>query len=308
MPKIGDCLRGWLAVATVVGGFTLAPPAARAETLSIVHAQGTVDVPVNPQSVLVFDLAALDTLDALGVAVKVVPVGVKPDYLKGYDADSYQKIGSLFEPDLEAVAAAGPDLIVIGGRSAAKYADLAAIAPTIDLSTDLSSYLGSAKNRIRQLAAIFGKDAEAKAKLDAFDASVAAVKARAATAGTALVILTTGGKISAYGPGSRFGIIHTAYGFAPAAPDLDVATHGQAISYEFIRETDPDYLFVVDRDAATGQKGEGAAAMLDNAIVAETKAAKAGRIVYLEPDSWYLSGSGLRALQKTADEIAAALN
>jgi ABC-type enterochelin transport system, periplasmic component len=307
MSKLLQSLRAGLAVASLAVGLAVAPLAAGAAEISVPHAQGVTVLEKTPEAVLVFDLAALDTLDTLGVPVKGVPQGVKPDYLKKYDDDAYLKIGSLFEPDLETVAAAAPDLIVVGGRSAAKYADLAAIAPTVDMTSDFRAYLDSAEERIRALAAIFGKEGEAERRLDALRASIAAVREKAADAGTALVVLTTGGRMSAYGPGSRFGVIHTDFGFKPAAPDLDVATHGQAISYEFIRETDPDFLFVVDRDAAVGQHGQAAAAMLDNDIIRQTKAAKSGRIVYLKPDNWYLSGTGLSALQLTVDEIAAAL-
>src|SRR5690606_41003609 len=70
--------------------------------------------------------------------------------------------------------------------------------------------------------------------------------------------------ISAYGPGSRFGILHDTLGVAPAVEDVEAATHGEAISFEFILETNPDWLFVVDRDAATGEGGEAAAQVLED--------------------------------------------
>lgn len=282
---------------------------ARAEPIEIRDAQGTVTLPETPTRVVVYDLAALDTLDALGIAPVGVPEGVKPGYLAGYNDDKgVAKVGTLFEPDLEALLVEAPDVIVIGGRTAAKREELAAIAPTVDMTVDGSDFLPSAEKRIRALARLVGKDELARQKLDEIDDATRKLKERAETAGTALVILTTGGRMSAYGPGSRFGILHTAFGLEPAVPDLDVATHGQAVSYEFLLKSDPDWLFVVDRDAAIGRKGEAASAMLDNEIVRRTSAWKNGRIVYLDPGTWYLSGGGLTSLKAMVDEVSAALD
>ena len=108
--------------------------------------------------------------------------------------------------------------------------------------------------------------------------------------------------------GSRFGVIHDAFGVKPAAAGLSVSNHGQAISYEFIAQTDPDWLFVIDRDAAIGREGSPARSMLDNALIRPTKAWKNGRVVYLNNYNWYLLGSaGLDAMQQSVDEVARAL-
>ena len=88
---------------------------------------------------------------------------------------------------------------------------------------------------------------------------------------------------------------------------LSVSNHGQAISYEFIAQTDPDWLFVIDRDAAIGREGSPARSMLDNALIRPTKAWKNGRVVYLNNYNWYLLGSaGLDAMQQSVDEVARA--
>lgn len=48
--------------------------------------------------------------------------------------------------------------------------------------------------------------------------------------------------------------------------------------------------------------------MLDNEIVRRTSAWKNGRIVYLDPGTWYLSGGGLTSLKAMVDEVSAALD
>ncbi|WP_245442460.1 siderophore ABC transporter substrate-binding protein [Methylobacterium terrae] len=280
-----------------------------AAEIAVRHARGQTILPGVPKTVVVFDLAALDTLDALGVPVAGVAGGPKPPALARYnDASRYPRMGTLWEPDYEAVNALGPDLVVVGGRSGPRYDALARMAPTIDLSSDPADMLGSDLRNIRTLARIFGKEAQAEDRIARIEAGIAALHARAGQAGTALFLLTTGGRMSAFGRGSRFGLLHGAFGFRPAAPGLDAGIHGQPVSFEFVARTDPDWLFVLDRDAAIGVQGRPARQLLDNALVRQTAAWRKGQVVTVDPASWYLASGGLRALQTTIDEIAAALD
>lgn len=61
----------------------------------------------------------------------------------------------------------------------------------------------STKERIDALAQIFGKQAEADKLKAEIDASFEAAKAAALGKGKGLVILVNGGKMSAFGTGSR---------------------------------------------------------------------------------------------------------
>jgi iron complex transport system substrate-binding protein len=296
--------------ATIAGTVALASFAfpAFAQEITVEHAQGTTVLAAKPTKVLVFDVASLDNLNALGVEVAGVPTLSMPPYLEKYEGADYAKIGSLFEPDFEAVNAAEPDLIIVGGRSRAKYADLAKLAPTIDLSTDQADFVGSIRKNMETLGRIFGKEAEAKTELAELDAALAGVKEVAGKAGKGLLVLTTGGKMSAYGPGSRFGVLHSDFGVVPARDDLVAkANHGQAISFEFILETNPDWLFVIDRDAAIGREGQAAAQFLDNDLVNQTTAWKNKQVVYLNGTHWYLVGGGVTALKAEAELVAKAL-
>lgn len=285
----------------------LAATALHAEEIRISHAQGETVLPRRPEKVLVYDLASLDTLHALGVPVAGVPGSNIPDHLAEYRGGDYLKIGTLFEPDYEAVAAAKPDLILIAGRSSPRYGELSRIAPTIDLTIAPDKFLKGARANAETLGRIFGKQAEVHEKLAALDASIARLREAAAGAGKAMVVMTNGGKVTAYGPGSRFGWIHDDLGFVPAVADVQSATHGEAVSFEFLAEANPDWLFVVDRDAAVGRADSAASKTLDNELVAETKAAKSGHIVYVDTARWYLVGGGLDALQVIVDQMASAL-
>nr|WP_235679138.1 siderophore ABC transporter substrate-binding protein [Aquibium microcysteis] len=297
----------FLAAILLFVGLVMSGGPAASEEIRVRHAQGETVLPARPARVFTFDLAALDTLDALGVAVAGVPGSNVPDYLGRYRGEEYLKIGSLFEPDFEAIAAAEPDLVIVAGRSSPRYAELSRIAPTIDLTVAPDAYLQGAKANAALLGLIFGKEAEAGNLVAGLDAAVASLQEAARPAGGVLVIMTNGGKVTAYGPGSRFGWIHDDIGFAPAATEVVAATHGEAVSFEYLLQINPDWLFVVDRDSAIGSAGASAAATLDNDLVAATKAARNGRIVYVDTVRWYLVGPGIAAVRTVIDEIAAAL-
>jgi len=297
-----------LGLISVFATFTNLVLPVSAQMIEIEHGQGSSSVPKNPQKVVVFDLASLDNMTKLGVesAVVALPESPLPDYLEKFGDAKYEKVGTLFEPDFEAVAALTPDLIIVGGRSQAKYADLVKIAPTIDLTVDNAHYFESVARNVTILGNLFDKKAQAEQEIATLTQDVEKLKTITAGKGRGLLILTTGGKMSAYGPGSRFGILYTDFGVTAAREDLSTGNHGEPISFEFILETNPDWLFVIDRDAAIG-RGEGAAqALLDNPVVNKTIAAEKGRIVYLNPQDWYLMGGSLSGLHQAIDQVTAA--
>ncbi|OYR19448.1 siderophore ABC transporter substrate-binding protein [Brucella thiophenivorans] len=282
---------------------------ANAADIAVKHAQGETSVAASPAKVVVFDFATLDNLDRLGVKIIGVPGSIAfPEYLKKYDSADYAKVGTLFEPDYEAVNAAEPDLIIVGGRSAAKYGELAKIAPTIDLTVPAKGFISGTEANIEKLGEIFGRQSEAKAEVDKLNSELAALNEKTKGKGKGLMILTSGGKISAYGPGSRFGVLHDSFGIEPAAADLSVGNHGQPVSSEFILETNPDWLFVLDRDAAIGREGTSAKQLLDNELVRQTNAWKKDQVVYLNGQNWYLVGGGLGALHNTIKQLSEAFD
>lgn len=74
-----------------------------AQGLSVKHSRGELTLKSIPKKVIVFDLAALDTLDTLGVEVMGVAGSLFPSYLAKYEGSKSIKVGSLFEPNYEAV-------------------------------------------------------------------------------------------------------------------------------------------------------------------------------------------------------------
>lgn len=285
----------------------VAPLPALAEPMAITHSQGETRLEQAPEKVLILDINALDIADALGAEPAGVLGSNLPAYLSKYADAAYPKVGTIFEPDYEAVAAADADLMIVGTRSASTYPEMSRILPTVDLSLG-DDLFASVRDNIATLGRIFGKEQRAREMIATLDAKIAHLKQIAPKSGTALILVTNGGKLGAYGPASRVGWIHSQLGFATVAPDIDDRFHGgDVISYEYILEKDPDWIFVIDRDAGVGQAGAGAQAALDNALMAQTRAVKAGHVVQLDPQAAYIAFGGYTALNILLDQLTQAL-
>lgn len=278
--------------------------AAFADPIEVRTYRGQQQVEALPQKVAVFDVAALDTLAALGVKPAGVIGNLYVDYLDEV-AQGAEIVGSLFEPDFESINALAPDLILAGGRSSTQVEALAEFAPTLDMTIYGDDLMAVALQRLEDYGRLFGKEAEATVLLDNFQAKLEQTKSLARGKGSALIVMTNGPKISAFGANGRFGWLHTTLQVPQAAADLGLNAHGEAVSAEFIRDANPDYLFVVDRLSAIGQGGADAKATLDNDLVRQTTAWQKGQVIYLDAASLYISGGGIQSMNRVLDQLIA---
>lgn len=273
------------------------PAPASAETIEIQTAQGMVRVQAKPSRVAVFDMAALDTLNLLGVRAAGIPDRVFLPELKSAAAGG-EVVGTLFEPNLEALSALDPDLIILGGRSSPKAKFTSRIAPTIDMTIDGQELVRDAEARLQAYGRLFGREQTAEQERQKFNAAIVAARDAAKGKGRALIVMTNGPKISAFGLGSRFGWIHSTLQIEPAVTTMAPSIHGEAVSFEFVRKADPDWLIVVDRAMAIGAGDNQARATLDNELVRDTKAWKSGRVIYLPSADLYIAGGGIQAMTR----------
>lgn len=274
-----------------------------AEEVVVEHELGETTVEKNPENVVAFDFGSLDTLDKLDIDVAAVPKQNIPEYINQYDTDEYENVGSLKEPDFEKLAEVDPELIIISGRQADLYDQLTEIAPTIYLGVDETDYMNSFENNVDIIGEIFNKEEEAQTELDAIEEQVDATAEKAEEADkSGLIVLANDDKISAYGPSSRFGLIHDVFGVKPVDEDIEASTHGMNVSFEYVTEQDPDLLYVIDRGAAIGEESA-AEIVVENKLMEKTKAYKEDNIIYLDPEYWYLSGGGLQSVSKMVEEV-----
>lgn len=286
------------AAALVVAGCAAQPSAADTSSEASVapraveHARGVTEVPEQPQRVVTLEPLELDT----AVSVGITPVGAAvasnvagiPTYL---GVDGVQPVGTVPEPDLEAIAALKPDLILgTEARHSKLYDQLSAIAPTVFIATQADPWRDNAE----LIGQALGREDEVAAQIAAVDDRCAEIGAAHDLAGkTAQVIRprdeTT---LSLYGPVSFAGSLLECVGYA--TPEHDWADGLQAdISPENILDARADAVFVTASDTTD-------ASAIPAAI---TQNADAFPSVTLVDTSTWVAGVGPRGAQSVLTDI-----
>ena len=305
-----------LAALMLLGMATAALAEAAPETVTITSLNAErepfeLEVPYDPQRIAILDMPSLDILDRLGLGDRVVGSATTTlEYLQAYvPGDTIANLGTIKEADLEAVMACEPDVIFIGGRLSASYDALSEIAPVVFLSTDTEiGVVESVRNNATTIASMFGLEAQVDELMAGFDARIEALAAFA-EGKNAIVGLCTSGSFNILGSDGRCSIISVEIGFDNLGDGDVTATHGNESSFELVVELDPDYMFVLDRDAAIGTDGaQLAKEIVENELVMDTDVYKDGHIVYLaNPTVWYTAEGGITALDIMLGDLEGAL-
>lgn len=300
-----------------------------------------VTVPYKPQRVVVLDFANLDILDNLGLGDCVVGAPtITLDYLKAYN-DDLPIVGNVKTPDLEAVMACEPDLILMGGRMAEYYDQLNEIATTLRLTTVSDDGLVEAvRANAKTIGAIFGETDQVDSLLAQYDSRIAAL-AEFAQGKTCVLGMCTSGSFNLLGNDGRCSLIVNEVGFDNIGADAAAAassnrggasesgerggrgegseggessggstpTHGNEVSFEAIVSLNPEYIFVMDRDSAIGTSGaQLAQEIMENELIMKTDAYQNGNLVILEnPAIWYTGEGGITALDYMLRDLESAL-
>ncbi len=280
-----------------------------ADEITVSHAGGETTLESNPQRVVVLGLGSLDVLEKIGVE----PVGMVktflPEYLEKFENSDFVNVGSMHEPDFEAIFTLKPDLIIASPRTANLAGDLSQIAPTVVFTVDATGYWESTQQNWRMLGEIFEKEAQVETIISDYqeqlDTISSFVKENDADA---LTIMTNGGNLSTFGSQSRFSSIYKDFGFNETRAGIVESTHGNLISFEYIASANPSNIFVLDRDAAIGRSSGAAQTLLDNELVNSTDAAQNSNITYLDSAAWYLTAGGMNATQIMINDIRSVLD
>lgn len=268
-----------------------------------------LEVPYDPERIAILDMACLDIIDSLGVGDRVVgSAGTSLDYLQDYVTDeNIENLGTIKEADMEAVMACEPDVIFIGGRLSSSYDTLSEIAPVVYLSTDTEiGVVESVRKNASTIASMFGLEDQVDELMADFDERIETLEAFA-EGKTAIVGMCTSGSFNVLGNDGRCSMIGREIGFENVGVDanVDTSTHGNEASFEYVVEKNPDYIFVMDRDAAIGTDGAQLAQdIMENELVQGTDAYKNGQLVYLEhPAVWYTAEGGVQALDLMLQDL-----
>ncbi len=293
------------------------PTAAQATSVTVTDNKGTHTVAVPPTSVVALDNRTFQTLYDWDVKLAAAPRALMPNTVGYAKDDSIPDIGTHNEPKLELIVAAEPDLIINGQRFSGKFDEIAALAPdAVQLLLDPREgqpFADELKRQTTELGKVFGKDAEAKKLVDDFDASIKAVKDAYKPDQTVVGVITSGGKIGYAAPsvGRTLGPIFDIFGLTPAIEIEGASTdhQGDDINEEAIRDANPDWILVMDRDAAISADDPayvpGARVLEDSVLLKDVTAITKGQVVYMPADTYI--NEGIQTYTKFFNDMAKAM-
>lgn len=301
--------------------FTIGPP--RGEDGDETEVDETIELPKNPENVVIFDLGVATTFPELGIEESIagLPKGENnstlSEELEVFASDDYQNLGGLFEPDYEAIAEIQPEVIMLHGRQSNSeiIGELEAAAPNaaiINVSADSTNYFEDVKENTLFLGELFDVEDRAQELVDELDAKLDDVNNNVQELDeTMLFVQTNGGDISLHGQGGRYDFLYSDIGFTSAGEqDEEEATsdHGNQISFEFIAETNPGLILVMDRGAAVSDDEATSTDILENDVTSSVDAVSNGNIAELNPVTWYLNAGGYGTAMSQLDEIQTAVD
>ena len=272
-------------------------------TVEITDLHGTVMVPVNPKNVVSLDSRTFETLADWGIELAAVPKPVMPADSPYVSDDAVQDVGSHGEPNLEVIAAVEPELVIVGQRFASFYDEIKALVPgaaVIDLNFDVSdkaatpgeNLVNGLTDSTLTLGKIFDKNAEAEQLVAEFNQAIADAK-ESYEGETVMSVVVSGGEIgfSAPGSGRVWGPLYQVFGWTSALEvDNTSSDHkGDDVSVEAIAQSNPDWILVLDRDAAISSTEDStpAADVIENSpALQNTTAVSNGQVVYAPADTY----------------------
>lgn len=130
------------------------------DTVTIQTATGKQTLPANPHPLAVYDMTAMQNLAVLGVPVEGMPTNLRLTNLKAANTPEAAEVGTLFEPDLEALNALQPKAVFVGSRMAEKAEEIAKVAPVVNLTIDTKNVYESTKQQLTDFGQLFGKQAK----------------------------------------------------------------------------------------------------------------------------------------------------
>ena len=280
-----------------------------ATPIVVKHELGTTSIAYHPQRAAVLDMNEADFLDQLSIPIAGMPKDYVPHFLQKYkDDQKVQDLGAIVQPNMERIYTLKPDIILMTPLQANQYQALSKIAPTVHYDINFNNsqqhHIETIKAHLITLGQIFNQQQLATQKVDALDAKVAEVrKITANRPEKALVVLHNNGAFSNFGVQSRYGFVFNAFGVKPASTVVDTSLHGQPISSEFIKQADPDILYIVDRTAVMEHRPTIDAERMSNPLLRQTKAWKNGKVVFVDADAWYITAASPTSMHILIDDV-----
>jgi iron complex transport system substrate-binding protein len=237
-------------VLAVAGAASAAPLAAAQFPVTITTPAGKVTVSKRPQRIVSLSPTATESLFAIGAGRQVVAVDDQSDHPRNTPRTSL----SGFTPNVEAIAAYRPDLVVIAYDPKGLSSALRRLGITV-VHHDGAQTIAGAYQQIRQLGLVTGHAQEAVRLVRSMKARIAAIVKRARPTASRLSVyheLTP----DLYSATSKtfVGKVYAALGLRNIADAADsVGTGYPQLSAEYVVSANPDVIVLADT-VCCGQK------------------------------------------------------
>jgi iron complex transport system substrate-binding protein len=270
----------------------------------------TVQVPAEPQRIVVLSGDQLDALCALGLQSRVVAAALpdgatsQPSYL-GTGVHGLPSVGTRGKPDLGGIAAAHPDLILGSqGLTPTMYPKLAAIAPTVFTAAPGAAW----EDNLRAVGAATARGAAMDGLINAFSERAGQVGAThdAAHFQASIVQLTTS-TVRIYGFKNFPASVLAAVGVdRPAAQRFTDKAYIEIGATDADLATGPDFSAadadIVYVSCASPAAAERAATVLDSDPWRKLSANHDNRVFVVNDEIWQ-TGEGLIAARGIVDDL-----
>ncbi|NUR84008.1 MAG: ABC transporter substrate-binding protein [Nonomuraea sp.] len=218
-----------------------APQADQSFPVTVEAANGKITIPKKPQRIVSLSPSHTESLFAIGAGPQVVAV----DALSNYPAEAPKTDLSGFKPNVEAIVAKKPDLVVVSDDLNKVIAELTKLNVPV-LFEPAAKNLDDAYDEIADLGAATGNQAKAEQVVTGMKTELGKIAADAPKKK-----LTYYHEIdqTPYGATSStfIGQIYTMFGLTNIADKAPEAAGGYPkLSAEFVAQADPDLIFLAD--------------------------------------------------------------
>ncbi|KYD30438.1 iron-siderophore ABC transporter substrate-binding protein [Parageobacillus toebii NBRC 107807] len=273
-------------------------------TYTIEHAMDTTEIKGTPERVVILTNEGTEALLALGVkpvgAVKSWTGNPWYDHIKD-KMEGVKELGTEAEPNLEAIAALKPDLIIGNKLRHEKiYEQLKAIAPTVFSET----LRGNWKDNFMLYAKAVNKEEKGKEVIAEYDKRIEDLKAKL---GDKLkmkvsIVRFMAGDVRIYHKDSFSGVILDQLGFSrPESQNVnDFAEMG--VTKERIPAMDGDILFYFTYETGDGEASKLEKEWINDPLFKSLNVAKQGKVYKVSDTIWNTAG-GVLAAHLMLDDI-----
>lgn len=267
---------------------------------TIRHAMGETTLEARPARIVTLDTGELDAMAELGIKpVGAVDYGADglPKYFDPAEIAGVEVVGTIQEPNLEAIARLKPDLILSSKLRHEKiYGQLSQIAPTVFAERPGVTW----KQNFTLYSQAVGAEAEAEATVARYEARVAELNEVLPNPRpeVSVVRVMADGQVRLYQRANFLGVLLTDLGFPRPAPQ-NVDDFATEVSLEELDQADGDLIIYAVFDATKNTNGE---AVTGSPLWQQLEGVKADNVKTVDDQTW-IGGIGYHAAFDVMDQL-----